>query len=40
MDFADALHLGRSEPCEAFMTFDGPMVKRAMVLGIEKVKRL
>jgi predicted nucleic-acid-binding protein len=29
MDFADALHLGRSSQCDAFMTFDRKLAKAA-----------
>jgi predicted nucleic-acid-binding protein len=29
MDFADALHLAAAEDCEAFITFDRPLVKAA-----------
>lgn len=34
MDFADALHLGRSERQEAFLTFDRRFVKAAQAAGI------
>ncbi len=37
MDFADALHLGRAEGCEVFMTFDRDLVKAAKTMGLEKV---
>lgn len=29
VDFADALHLGRAQECEAFLTFDRKLVKAA-----------
>ena len=29
MDFADALHLARTEECEVFLTFDKELTKRA-----------
>jgi predicted nucleic-acid-binding protein len=37
MDFADALHLGRAESCEVFVTFDRDFVKTAKTMGLEKV---
>ena len=37
MDFADALHLGGAEGCEAFLTFDRRFVKAARAVGIETV---
>lgn len=33
IDFADALHLGRAQGCEAFVTFDRKLVKAARGLG-------
>jgi predicted nucleic-acid-binding protein len=33
LDFADALHLGRAQGCEAFVTFDRKLVKAAKGLG-------
>jgi predicted nucleic acid-binding protein len=36
MDFADALHLGRSEHCEAFASFDRKLIKSAQAAGIQK----
>jgi predicted nucleic-acid-binding protein len=38
MDFADALHLGRAEGCEAFVTFDRDLAKSARAMGLEKVR--
>lgn len=38
MDFADALHLGRAEGCEAITTFDRDFVKAAKTMGLEKVR--
>lgn len=38
MDFADALHLTRSEHCEAFVTFDRKLVKAAKAAGHEGVR--
>lgn len=33
LDFADALHLGRAQECEAFVTFDRKLVKATKGLG-------
>lgn len=33
LDFADALHLGRAQGCDAFVTFDRKLVKAAKGLG-------
>ncbi len=38
MDFADALHLGRSAQCEGFATFDRRFVKAALAAGCEGVR--
>lgn len=38
MDFADALHLGRSAGCEAFVTFDRRMVRAAQAAGVSGVR--
>lgn len=38
MDFADALHLGRSEQQDAFLTFDRKFVKAAQSAGIGSVR--
>jgi predicted nucleic-acid-binding protein len=38
LDFADSLHLGRSEACDAFVTFDRRLVKAARAVGLEKVR--
>ncbi|MFT4148644.1 MAG: type II toxin-antitoxin system VapC family toxin [Paracoccaceae bacterium] len=35
MDFADALHLGRSSHCDRFLTFDRKFVKAAQSLGLK-----
>ena len=37
MDFADALHLGAAEGCEALLTFDRRFVKAARAMGVETV---
>ena len=37
MDFADALHLGGAEACEALLTFDRRFVRAAHRMGIEAV---
>lgn len=38
MDFADALHLGRSAQCDNFVTFDKKLVKTASAAGIATVR--
>ena len=38
MDFADALHLGKSTHCEGFATFDRKFVKAARAAGYAKVR--
>ena len=38
MDFADALHLGRSAHCEGFATFDRKFVRAAKAAGYESVR--
>ena len=38
MDFADALHLGRSAHCEGFATFDRKFIKAAKAAGHEGVR--
>jgi predicted nucleic-acid-binding protein len=38
IDFADALHLAKSEGCDAFMTFDQAFAKAANALGGIKVR--
>jgi predicted nucleic-acid-binding protein len=38
MDFADALHLGKSANCEGFATFDRKFVKAAHAAGYIKVR--
>jgi predicted nucleic-acid-binding protein len=34
IDFADALHLAAAEDCEAFITFDQPLLKAARSHGV------
>ena len=38
MDFADALHLGRAEACEAFLTFDNRFARAASAQGFDNVR--
>jgi hypothetical protein len=38
MDFADALHLGRADACEAFVTFDQRLMKAAGVARLPNVR--
>jgi predicted nucleic-acid-binding protein len=38
MDFADALHLGRAEGCDAFVTFDQQLIKSARAMGARHVR--
>ena len=38
LDFADALHLGRAEDCEAFVTFDQQFIKAARAGGYGSVR--
>jgi predicted nucleic-acid-binding protein len=38
LDFADALHLAKAEGCEAFVSFDRGLAKRANALGTVKVR--
>jgi len=38
MDFADALHLGAAESCEAFVTFDRRLLRAAAAAGIGTVR--
>ena len=39
MDFADALHLGRAEACEAFLTFDNRLrPSKASAQGFDNVR--
>jgi predicted nucleic acid-binding protein len=38
MDFADALHLGRADACDAFVTFDQRLMKTATAAGVENVR--
>lgn len=38
LDFADALHLGRAEDCDVFVTFDQPFIRAAQTAGIRNVR--
>jgi predicted nucleic acid-binding protein len=38
MDFADALHLGRAEDCDAFVTFDQRFIRAAKAAGVGTVR--
>lgn len=38
MDFADALHLGRAEHCDGFVTFDQEFIKAAQAMGYKTVR--
>ena len=38
LDFADALHLGRAEDCDAFVTFDQPFIRAAKAAGLRNVR--
>jgi predicted nucleic-acid-binding protein len=38
MDFADALHLGKSAHCEGLATFDRKLIKAAKAAGYEGVR--
>ena len=38
MDFADAMHLGRAEGCEAFLSFDKRLAKAAAKVGAMEVR--
>ena len=40
MDFADALHLGRSAHCEGFASFDRKLVKAAQATGHPGVREV
>jgi hypothetical protein len=40
MDLADALHLGRADACDAFMTFDQRLLKVARAAGLENARAL
>ncbi|PST21738.1 type II toxin-antitoxin system VapC family toxin [Mesorhizobium plurifarium] len=39
VDFADALHLGKSMHCEGFVSFDRKFVKAAQAMGVRKVRQ-
>lgn len=38
LDFADALHLGRAEGCDAFVTFDLRFIRAAKAAGLRNVR--
>jgi predicted nucleic acid-binding protein len=38
LDFADALHLGRAEDCDAFVTFDQRLIRAAKATGFRNVR--
>lgn len=38
MDFADALHLGKTGHCKAMVTFDRKFIKAARAAGVETVR--
>jgi predicted nucleic acid-binding protein len=38
LDFADALHLGRAEDCDAFATFDRQLIRAARAAGYDNVR--
>lgn len=38
LDFADALHLGRADGCDAFVTFDRRFIKAARTAGLKTVR--
>lgn len=38
MDFADALHLGRAETCDGFVTFDQRFIRVARSVGVQHVR--
>jgi predicted nucleic-acid-binding protein len=38
MDFADALHLGRAEACDGFVTFDQQFIRAARSAGVREVR--
>jgi predicted nucleic-acid-binding protein len=38
LDFADALHLGRAEDCDAFVTFDRQFIRAARAAGHGNVR--
>lgn len=40
MDFADALHVGRADACDAFVTFDRQLIKAARASGMQTVRAL
>lgn len=40
LDFADALHLGRTNGCESFVTFDRALAKRAAKLSTVRIETL
>ena len=38
LDFADALHFGRADDCDAFVTFDRKFIKAARTAGLKTVR--
>jgi predicted nucleic acid-binding protein len=38
MDFADALHLGGAQDCDAFVTFNEQLIKAAKAVGVQTVR--
>jgi predicted nucleic-acid-binding protein len=40
MDFADALHLGKSSHCAGFASFDAKLVKAAKAAGYDSVREV
>jgi predicted nucleic acid-binding protein len=38
LDFADALHLGRAQGCDAFVTFDQLFIRAAQAAGFRNVR--
>jgi predicted nucleic acid-binding protein len=38
LDFADALHLGRAQDCDAFVTFDQPFIRAAKAAGLTNMR--
>lgn len=40
LDFADALHLAKARDCDAFVSFDERLGRRAVALGAAKVRLL
>ena len=38
LDFTDALHFGRADDCDAFVTFDRKFIKAARTAGLKTVR--